>query len=251
MLLNKLTDIVTKLRGPGGCPWDQEQTFKSLKPHIIEESYELVDAIDQSDMTLIKEELGDVLLHVVMLSKMAEEFNEFCLADVIENVCQKMIERHPHVFANTSVKNSDEVKKNWELIKQKGKTKSMMSGIAKSLPSLKQAYDIQKKAASVGFDWPDVKGPLDKIHEEAIELKKEVQLKSDCIEEEAGDLLFAMVNLYRKLGLDAEECLRQANKKFMNRFEKMTAIAKEKKQIFSDLSLAEKELLWTECKKNV
>lgn len=247
-LLKPLIDIIEKLRGPNGCPWDREQTFESLKPHIIEEAYELIDAIDQSDMDLFQEELGDVLLHIVMLCAMAHELGHFCLGDVVTGICNKMITRHPHVFGDTSVKNSDEVKQNWELIKQKGKKKSVMAGIAKSLPALKQAFDIQKKASSVGFDWPDMQGPLDKIHEEATELEKEVRLQSDRIEEEAGDLLFSVVNLYRKLGLDAEETLRLANKKFINRFENMSVLAKEKNKVLSDLSIDEQEILWTSVK---
>ena len=246
--LKPLIDIIEKLRGPNGCPWDREQTFESLKPHIIEEAYELIDAIDQSDMGLFQEELGDVLLHIVMLSSMAHELGHFCLGDVVTGICNKMITRHPHVFGDTSVKNSEEVKQNWELIKQKGKKKSVMSGIAKSFPALKQAFDIQKKASSVGFDWPDMQGPLDKIHEEATELEKEVRLQSDRIEEEAGDLLFSVVNLYRKLGLDAEETLRLANQKFINRFENMSVLAKKKNKVLSDLSLDEQEILWTTVK---
>ena len=247
----KLVSIIKALRAPDGCPWDKEQTFKTLTPHIIEEAYELVDAIESDDFSHIKEELGDVLLHVVMISNMAEEQSKFDIYDVAETVTNKMITRHPHVFGDTKVDSVDDAWKNWEAIKKTEKeTKSIMTSIPNQLPALLQAYKIQKKASRVGFDWPSFKGPIDKIKEEIDELEVEINANNiDKIKNEAGDILFALVNILRKCDINPEEALQRTNKTFKNRFQHMEESAKNSKQTFSDLSLEQQEQLWDQAKK--
>lgn len=247
----KLIKIVKALRAPNGCPWDKEQTFKTLTPHIIEEAYELVDAIESDSFDHLKEELGDVLLHVVMLSNMAEEQSKFDIYDVAETVTKKMIHRHPHVFGNTTLKSVDDVWKNWEKIKQnENKNKSIMASIPNQLPALLHAYKIQKKASRLGFDWPDFEGPIEKIKEEIDELEAEIKVNNiEKIKNEAGDLLFSLVNILRKCDINPEEALQSTNKTFKSRFQKMEESAKKNKQHFSELPLDQKEQLWNQAKK--
>ncbi|RAP34064.1 nucleoside triphosphate pyrophosphohydrolase [Candidatus Marinamargulisbacteria bacterium SCGC AG-410-N11] len=249
---DQFIDVVKTLRAPGGCPWDQKQTFSSLIPHIIEEAYELTDAMKTGPNDHLKEELGDVLLHVVMLSNMAEEQQAFSIKDVTEGVMAKMVRRHPHVFGDQKVDSVDEVWHNWEKIKETESPQSTMASVAPSLPALMQAHKIQKRAARLGFDWEHVKGAQDKLHEELIEFEEAINQtpkNTDAILDEAGDVLFSFVNILRKLDIDPEDALKQCNQKFMSRFNMMESLSSDKFQKpFSSLSLDEMETLWEESK---
>jgi len=248
----KLIEIVKTLRGPNGCPWDKEQTLKTLTPYILEEAYELVDAIENGSLSDVKEELGDALLHVVMLSDIAADENAFTVDDVADHVGKKMIHRHPHVFGDTKVSSVDDVWKNWETLKKQEKEPSLsaMDTIPKHLPALLQSHKIQKRAERLGFDWPDTAGALEKFQEEVAEYSAAL---SDTAhkEEEAGDLLFALVNILRKDKINPEEALRKANQKFIARFRDMEKTAREQNQDFESLSLEEKEVLWQLAKQNL
>nr|MDK2851148.1 hypothetical protein [Candidatus Cloacimonadota bacterium] len=217
-----LVEILAALRDPEkGCPWDLKQTPRSLIPNFIEELYEVVEAIEDGDDEALQEELGDLLLHIVFQIQIAKEENKFDEADVLEAICSKLVRRHPHVFGDLSVSDADVVKMNWERIKkqEKHERESVLDGIPRALPALIQAHRIQEKAASVGFDWPDLAPVLAKIDEEREELQ-EVLADNDpeAIYEELGDLLFSIVNLARKLNIDAEAALKDANRKFYRRF---------------------------------
>ncbi|AHF08885.1 MULTISPECIES: nucleoside triphosphate pyrophosphohydrolase [Dehalobacter] len=227
--LERLTAIMAELRSARGCPWDKEQDHESLKKYLIEETYEVLDAIDSKNMNNLCEELGDLLLQVVFHSRIAEESGRFSLNDVIKGISDKLIRRHPHVFGSVEVASSQEVLVNWDEIKKMEKltsqspekeTERNFFDIPGGLPALQFAEKTQKKASKAGFDWEDHRGPLSKIYEELAELEKEVG-KSPRIEEELGDLLFSIVNLSRFLGINAEEALRQGTKKFQQRFYKM------------------------------
>ena len=248
--VQELVDIVKKLRSPEGCPWDKEQTFQSLTPCIIEEAYELVDAIESEDFAHIKEELGDVLLHIVMLSNMAEEQEQFDYQAVAEDVGNKMIRRHPHVFGDAKADNVDEVWKNWEAIKKKEKqTASIMDKIPK-LPALLEAQKLQKKAKRAGFDWKNTEGAINKLHEELKEFTEACESKNlKEIEDEAGDVIFSVVNILRKLDINAEDVLRKSNKKFVKRFQKMEEISSTSD--FNHLTFEEKVDLWAQAKKKL
>jgi tetrapyrrole methylase family protein/MazG family protein len=248
----ELIRIVRVLRGPNGCPWDKDQTLKTLTPYILEEAYELVDAIENGKLEDVKEELGDALLHVVMLSNIAEEESTpFNVYDVAEHVGKKMIHRHPHVFGDTKVNSVDDVWKNWEALKkqEKAPTQSAMDTIPKHLPALLQSHKIQKRAERLGFDWPDQTGAFEKLQEEVKEYIEVAPGNTSHKEEEAGDLLFALVNILRKDHINPEEALRKANQKFITRFKHMEKTAKETHQDFEALSLEEKEKLWQLAKK--
>jgi ATP diphosphatase len=240
-MLEKLRDIMARLRDPnGGCPWDQVQTFETIAPYTIEEAYEVADACQRGDMAALKDELGDLQLQVVYHARMAEERGAFALDDVIAAISHKMIRRHPHVFA-------DGPSPGWESIKAAERADhpdgSALAGVALALPALLRAEKLQRRAARTGFDWPDDAGPRAKIDEELAEVEAETDLAAQT--EEIGDLLFAVVNWARHLGVDAEAALRQANAKFEDRFRKMETIAGER---FTGLSLDEKEALWQRAK---
>lgn len=250
--LETLMDIVKTLRSPGGCPWDIEQTFESLKPHIIEEAYELSDAMGREDMVDLREELGDVLLHVVMLSRMAEETGSFSLTDVMDDVSEKMIRRHPHVFGEKKADSVEDVWKNWEAVKKSEKKDAgLFESIPKSLPALMKAYKVQKRVARQGFDWGDeASGPLDKLDEEIGELKEAIANESaERQEEEFGDVLFSCINVARKIGCEPETTLSNATQKFMDRYELMQQLMGQDGQTQSDLSLEEMEHYWQAAKK--
>lgn len=249
--LQALIKVIKKLRSPQGCPWDKEQTITSLTSHVIEEAYELADAMATENYPALQEELGDVLLHVVMLATMAEEQEKFRLSQVIQDITQKMILRHPHVFGNTRVSSVQEVWQNWDKIKQKEKNQSTLASIPKHLPALMQAHLIQKRAARCGFDWPDLNGPLEKIAEEIKETIEEYEkpaVDRKQLTLEFGDILFSLVNLARKMGIDPEEALRLSNKKFSTRFQKMEFMAQKNKTELSGLTSSELELLWQKVK---
>lgn len=244
-----LVEIVRLLRSPEGCPWDIEQTHKSIRRDFLEETYEVIEAINKQDEAMLKEELGDVLLQVVFHSQIEREKGSFTLDDVADGICKKMIERHPHVFGDITVKDSGEVLENWDVIKkrtknQKSQTESMMS-IPREFPALMRADKVQKKAAKVGFDWPDLNGAVAKVHEEMSELSEAID-KGDKGEifEEFGDLLFSVVNVSRFIKTDSEEALTYATDKFINRFSKVEKLAGENGIDMGNASLSELDRLW-------
>jgi len=242
-LLDRLVTIMARLRDPqAGCPWDIEQTFATIAPYTIEEAYEVADAIERDDMAALKDELGDLLLQVVFHSRMAEEAGHFAVGDVIDAISDKMVRRHPHIFADQSVEQWD-----WEAIKAEersdGGSSSAMDGVASALPALMRAQKLQKRAARTGFDWPDVMGAVEKIGEEIEELL-DAESEVERIDE-AGDLLFAAVNMVRHMGVSAEDALRAANAKFERRFRAMETDAGD---AFAGLSLEDKEQLWQRAK---
>jgi ATP diphosphatase len=240
--LDRLLSIMARLRGPGGCEWDREQTFATIAPYTIEEAYEVADAIERNDLAALRDELGDLLLQVVFHSRMAEEAGAFDFGDVAKAIADKMEARHPHIFGDAGHSPG------WEALKaaernQKGAT-SALDGIATALPALMRAEKLQKRAARSGFDWPGPQGPADKVAEEVAEL---AEAPDDKRAEEAGDLLFAAVNLVRAYGIDAEDALRGANTKFERRFRAMEDLAGGH-QSFAALPLDEQEALWQRVK---
>lgn len=247
--LKNLIDVVAKLRAPDGCPWDREQTHKSLKPNMLEEAYETIDAIDSNDMDNLREELGDVLLQVVLHAQIASEEGAFNIEDVAKELKEKLIHRHPHVFGNEKVSSTSDVLKNWDKLKQEEKTyrKSVMDGISKAQSALMSAQKISKKAVNTGFEWPNEQALYDCIFSEYEEFKEAKQEgDKDHMEEEFGDILFATVNLARWNKIDAEQALIRANKKFMTRFRKMEEIAEKP---LNDYSFVEYDELWKKAKK--
>ncbi len=244
----QLVEIMAKLRGPQGCPWDKEQTHKSLERYLIEEAYEIIDTIENEDPNHLKEELGDLLLQIVFHTQLASEAGQFDIHDVLEGIITKLIRRHPHVFGEVEVTSTQDVLVNWEEIKKQEKEEvSAIAGIPKSLPALIYAYKLQSKAARVGFDWEEVGGALDKITEEVEELKSAREGQGQ-VEEEVGDLLFAVVNVARHLDIDPELALKSTGNKFESRFRYMEDKAQKKGLNLADMSLEEKDKLWDEAK---
>jgi len=252
-----LVNIMERLRKPGGCPWDREQNFESLRKYIIEEAYELVDAISEGDVEKIREECGDLLLQPVFVSSIAKEMGLFDIDDVVQILSEKLVKRHPHVFGDTEVDTSDEVLKNWEKIKIEEKKKhqvsdqSVLSGVPRNLPALAKAYRIQEKAANVGFDWSrdDYETILGKIKEETVELEEEISNgEHSAREEELGDLLFAVVNLARHLDIDPEVALQRACSKFSGRFRKIEHSVSNQERPWSSFSLDELDRMWEKTK---
>ncbi len=253
--INELTTIMATLRSSQGCPWDREQTHTTLKPYLIEETFELIDAIDMGDDCLLVEELGDVLLQVVFHCQLAQEENRFDLQSVAQCCCEKLIRRHPHVYGQSQVKNTTEVLKQWEEIKQGEKNTlnqpSLLDGIPKSLPVLIRSEIIQKKAAQVGFDWKTDKDIINKIEEELLEVKAALTSENDIeIQEEIGDLLFAVVNLARFREISAEESIRNSLQKFVKRFKHIESQIQAAGNNFSDYSISDLERLWQNAKVN-
>ena len=251
--LDRLMDIMDTLRGPGGCPWDVEQDHKSIMKCLIEETYELADAIESGEREYLMEELGDVFLQVVFHSAIAKDNHMFTLEEVINDLCDKLIYRHPHVFSDTTVKDSKEVIRNWERLKRKENTKkqrkSILAGIPNTLPALLYALKIQSIAGRVGFDWENPEGILDKIKEEIQEVSEAVGSENkDRMEDEVGDLFFSAVNLARKLDIDPEAALRRTNKKFAARFYEIEKVAKDQGVKLSDMPMAEKDRIWEDSK---
>lgn len=246
---------MAQLRHPtDGCPWDIQQNFASIAPYTIEEAHEVVDAITRGNLDDLKDELGDLLLQVVFHARMAEEENAFAFDDVVTNICDKMLRRHPHVFGDVSVRNTDDVKTNWEAIKTqeraaKGETdSSALAGMSSGLPAMAQAMKLGKKASKVGFDWPSVDGVLDKIHEEVDELKVELAANDREKEQaEFGDLMFAMMNYARHRKIDPDMALRAASLKFEQRFRCMEQNVDD----FSEMTLDEMETAWQHAKKQL
>ncbi|RKL65215.1 nucleoside triphosphate pyrophosphohydrolase [Salipaludibacillus neizhouensis] len=255
---SKLRQVIQQLRGPGGCPWDQKQTHESLKKYLIEESYELLEAIDEEDDDHIVEELGDVLLQVLLHAQIGEDDGFFNVEDVIEGVTRKMIRRHPHVFANTEVDNADDVVTNWEAIKKEEKKEkgiseeepSLLDGIPATLPGLLKAYKLQKKAGKVGFDWGEEAPMWDKLNEELAEWQVEMKEgRKDKSVEEFGDVLFAFVNIARFHEIDPEEALRKTNQKFSRRFQFIEKQVQQLGKPIEDFSLTELDEFWEEAKR--
>ena len=244
--LNDLVDIVKKLRSPEGCEWDKKQTSKSLIPYLLEEAYEVAESITDGDSSNLKEELGDLLLHIVFQSVLSEEKDDFLLSDVIDAINKKLIHRHPHIFD----KNNNSSKQNWELSKKKSKNReSVLDGIPKSLPSLVTSERLQDKSAQVGFEWENYQDVVDKIYEELEELKLGIQEKDqDNIEEEIGDLLIGIVNLSRFLNVSAEVAMQKSNRKFYRRFTKMEKLIQNDNKEIDKLPLEALDNYWNKVK---
>jgi tetrapyrrole methylase family protein/MazG family protein len=250
---DRLIDIMDRLRGPGGCPWDAEQDHKSIMKHLIEEAYELADAVDSGDPHAMLEELGDVLLHVVFHSVIARDKGEFALAEVIDHLCEKLIYRHPHVFGDTTVADSKEVIRNWEKLKgaEEGKRDrpSILSDIPVDLPALLRALKIQSKVSRVGFDWEGPEGVIDKLNEETRELAEALDSGDrGRIEDEIGDLIFSAVNMARLLKVDPEAALRRTCAKFIRRFQEIENVARENGVGLADMPMVEKDHIWEAAK---
>lgn len=245
----RILNIMNELREK--CPWDKKQTMDSLRILTIEEVYELNDAIAQNDLKNIKEELGDLLLHIVFYSKIAEEQNAFNVADMINGLCEKLIARHPHIYGDVKVENEEQVKQNWEKLKLKEGKKSVLAGVPKSLPALPKAQRIQDKAKQVGFDWEKPEQVWEKVQEEIQELQISVtqNTSKNDIESELGDVLFSIVNYARFLNIDPEAALEKTNKKFIHRFQYLETKAQENNKQLSNMTLAEMDIWWNEAKK--
>jgi MazG family protein len=281
--------IMERLRAPGGCPWDREQTFDTIKPYTLEETYEVLEAIDNRDWPELAGELGDLLLQVLFYAEMAKEQNSFSIDDVLDRLSTKLIDRHPHVFADAKADTSADVKRNWEALKVEERKKkqiaeqgndaageikkqSILAGVSSAMPALLEAHKLSSRAAQVGFDWPDVDGLFEKLHEETDELREHLKefpapgprpqgrglassgrtvipesLQSK-LEEEVGDLFFVLVNIARYLSVDPESALRKTNRKFKRRFQWMEALLQESGRSVDDASMEELESLWQEAK---
>lgn len=244
----RLLIIMDELRAQ--CPWDKKQTMETLRHLTIEEVYELGDAILDNDLDEVKRELGDVLLHIVFYSKIGSETNAFDIADVCNTICDKLVERHPHIYGDVKVKDEEDVKRNWEQIKLKEGKISVLEGVPKSLPALVKANRIQDKVAGVGFDWEKPQQVFEKVEEELSELQHEVQLDhKDKIENELGDVLFSLVNYARFLNINPENALERTNKKFIKRFQYLETKAKALNKSLREMTLAEMDVFWEEAKK--
>jgi MazG family protein len=278
--------IMARLRAPGGCPWDREQTFDSIKPFTLEETYEVLEAIDNRDWDELKSELGDLLLQVLFYAEMAKEDGRFGIDDVLERLSNKLVARHPHVFGDMKAETSSDVLRNWQALKAEEKRKqagngaephahSVLAGVSSAVPALLEAYKLSSRAAHVGFDWPDINGLFDKLAEETRELREELksfpapgprpahrgvasshggaivpdeQLKAR-LEDEVGDMLFVLVNIARYLSLDPESALRKTNRKFKGRFQYLEAEMQRRGRKLEDASLDEMESLWQQSKR--
>ncbi len=246
----ELVAILEKLRSPQGCPWDREQTFDTLRPYLLEETYEILEALDRKDYARLKEELGDLMMHIVFQAQIAREMGFFDIDEVLEAINQKLIRRHPHVFGDRKVKDSREVIENWEKIKLDEGDKRLLAGVPQSLPALLRAYRVQEKASGVGFDWKKDKEVIAKILEEIKELRRaKAQGDLDRITDEFGDLLFSIVNLARFWGVSPEEALRKTTQKFIRRFNYIEDVLKVQGKDVKSSSLEEMDRIWEEAKK--
>ncbi len=244
---NRLLDIMDDLREK--CPWDKKQTLESLRHLTIEETYELADAIINNDLEEVKKELGDVLLHIVFYSKIGAEKNAFDIADVANAICDKLVERHPHIYGDVKVENEKQVKQNWEKLKLKEGKNSVLEGVPTSLPALVKANRIQDKVAGVGFDWEKPHQVWQKVQEELTELNDEIEKgNNQAIESEFGDVLFSMINYARFIGVNPENALEKTNKKFIKRFRFLEESAKKENKKLSEMSLAEMDVYWNQAK---
>ncbi len=244
----RLLDIMDELREK--CPWDSKQTIDSLRYLTIEETYELSDAIIDHKYDNIREELGDLMLHLVFYAKIGAEKEQFDITDVLNGICEKLIRRHPHIFGDTVAQTAEDVKANWEKIKLKEGKRSVLGGVPVSLPAMVKAYRMQEKAKGVGFEWNNTSEVWEKLEEELGELKTEVEAQSEHIEEEFGDVLFSLINYARFIHVNPEDALEKTNKKFIKRFQYMEERAHTQGKQLSDMTLDEMETLWQEAKKN-
>ena len=245
---DRLLTIMDELREQ--CPWDKKQTLQTLRHLTIEETYELGDAILDNDLNEVKNELGDLLLHIVFYARIGSESNSFDIADVANSICDKLINRHPHIYGDVSVANEEDVKRNWEDIKLREGKKSVLEGVPNSLPALVKANRIQEKVAGVGFDWERPEQVFEKVKEELSELQEELNSgNKDKLEAEFGDVLFSIVNYARFLDINPESALERTNKKFIKRFQYLEGKAKEKRKNLKEMSLAEMDVFWEEAKK--
>jgi len=245
---DSLVSIVSQLRAPGGCPWDREQTHASLRENLLQECYEVLEALDKGDENKLYEELGDLLMQVVLHTQIATEAGEFKLEDVVSSICSKLIRRHPHVFDKVKVNNSKEVLHHWEALKKEEREKgsSMLDGVPKHMPALTYSQEIQSRVARVGFDWEETSGVIDKLAEEVGELKDTQSREQQA--KEFGDLLFTLSNVASHLGVDAESALREANQRFYERFSYMEEVCRRRGVSLSELSFEEQNRLWDEAK---
>jgi MazG family protein len=245
---DQLIEIMRRLRAPGGCPWDREQTFDTIKPFLLEETYEVLDAIDRRDWNELRGELGDLLLQAVFFAQMAEEAGYFNIADSVEAISEKLIRRHPHVFGDENAQTEADVRKRWSEIKatEKAKPQSLLEGVPRALPALVEAQQISSRAAQSGFDWPDITGVLDKLEEERQELAAAVTPAER--EHEIGDLLFTLVNIARFHKVDPEQALRRANARFRERFGHVEQRLSAQGRTIAQSNIEEMEALWQEAK---
>lgn len=244
----RLLNVMDDLRAQ--CPWDKKQTMETLRHLTIEETYELGDAILNNDLTEVKKELGDVLLHIVFYAKIGSETQDFDIADVCNELCEKLIFRHPHIYGDVQVADEEEVKRNWEKLKLKEGKKSVLEGVPKGLPALVKASRIQDKVKGVGFDWEEPAQVWEKVQEELHELQAEVQSQNqDAIEAELGDVLFSLINYARFLKVNPEDALERTNKKFISRFQYLEQKAEQLGKSLADMTLAEMDVFWNEAKK--
>ncbi|WP_018969411.1 nucleoside triphosphate pyrophosphohydrolase [Rubritalea marina] len=254
--VERLRAIMHRLRAPGGCPWDAEQTHQSLLPHLIEEAYETVDTIQRGDLEHMREELGDLLLQVVFHSEIAEESGQFTFDDVAQEISEKLIRRHPHVYASSDAQDADAVLTQWDEIKRQEKgieEKSYLAGVGDGLPAILKALKLQKKAAKVGFDWPDLKSTMDKVHEEVAELEELLDQEENTrnlkdIEAELGDVFFSLINVARKLKINPELALDCTNRKFLQRFEKVETGLRARGETLEGASLEQMDAEWNKAK---
>ncbi len=242
----RLLTIMDDLREK--CPWDMKQTFESLRPLTIEEMYEMTDAILSNDKKELEGELGDLFLHLVFYCKLGTESNDFTVESVLNRICDKLIHRHPHIYGDVTVTSEEEVKQNWEKIKLKEGKKSVLEGVPKSLPALVKATRIQEKVKGIGFEWDNLDDVWSKVFEEIQELKVEIDNESDSIEEEFGDVLFSLVNLSRYIKVQPENALAKTNNKFIQRFQLMEELTKERNLNLEEMSLTEMDVFWDEAK---
>ncbi len=252
--LNKfdsLVEIIARLRAPGGCPWDREQTHTSLRENLLSECYEVLEALDEGDNAKLCEELGDLLLQIVLHAQIGADNNEFKIDDVVQSISSKIVRRHPHIFGSRKVKDAAEVMHNWEQLKKEEREEgvSMLDGVPKQMPALAYAYEISRRAVRVGFEWEDIEGVIDKLAEEVREIKDATSRGEK--EQEYGDLLFTLVNVARWENVDAEAALRRANNKFYRRFSTMEKLCNERGIDLPELSFEEMDALWEEAKKAV
>ncbi len=245
-----LIDIIARLRAPEGCPWDKEQTHLSLKPNLLEECYEALEAIDEGDDQKLCEELGDILMQIALHSQIGQEDGKFSVEDVLRSINTKLIRRHPHVFGGTKVSGAQDVIRNWEAIKQEEKgTTSVLDGLPKGMPALAYSQAMQRRAARVGFDWKEIEGVIDKLGEEVEELRESTTHEERV--REFGDVLFALVNVARRLDVESEEALQLAGRRFYRRFQLMEEDCRRRGIVLSSLPLEEQDKLWEQAKKTL
>ena len=256
----RLVELMATLRGPEGCPWDKEQDFDSLKPMLIEEVYELIEAIDERDYSGLAEELGDILLHILFNAQLGKEAGKFTIDTVIEELSEKLIRRHPHVFGDETASDAEQVVENWEAIKEREKAeknehvgkgaRSVLDGIPSKLPALHEAHKISSRVVRVGFDWPQIDAVFEKLQEEITELREAIAdgSSSEAVADEIGDVLFTMVNVARFQNIDTESALKQTNRKFRSRFQYVEQQLRSRGKTVADASLAEMEELWQQAK---